>query len=84
MARQALEWIGCANYPLSEEELRQALVIMPGQKEFLKGRKSFGDILKLCGPIIEIENGVFQFVHFTAKEWVHVHFPIINNAANVI
>jgi hypothetical protein len=68
MARQALEWIGCANFPLTEQELLQALAIVPGQKDFLKGRKIFRDILKLCGPIIEIEDDVFQFVHFTAKE----------------
>jgi hypothetical protein len=72
MARKIMEWIGCANFPPKVEELLQALAITPGQKDFLKGRKVFRDILKLCGPIIEIENDVVQFVHFTAKECVLV------------
>jgi hypothetical protein len=70
MARRVMEWIGCANFAPTVEELLQSLVITPGQKDFLKGRKVFRDILKLCGPIIEIENDTFQFVHFTAKECV--------------
>jgi hypothetical protein len=72
MVRKIMEWIGCANFSLTVEELLQALAITPGQEDFLKGRKAFRDILKLCGPIIEIENNVVQFVHFTAKECVSV------------
>jgi hypothetical protein len=68
MARKVMEWIGCANFTPTVEELLQALAITPGQKDFLKGRKVFRDILKLCGPIIEIEKDAVQFVHFTAKE----------------
>jgi hypothetical protein len=71
-----MEWIGCANFPPTLEELLQALAITPGQKHFLKGRKAFRDILRLCGPIIEIQDNVAQFVHFTAKECVSV-FPYI-------
>ena len=72
MVRKIMEWIGCANVSPTVEELLQALAITPGQKDFLKGRKAFRDILRLCGPIIEIENNVVQFVHFTAKECVSV------------
>lgn len=72
MACKIMEWIGCANSSPKTEELLQALAIIPGQEDFLKGRKVFRDILKLCGPIIEIENDVVQFVHFTAKECVVV------------
>ena len=71
-----MEWIGCANFAPTIEELLQSLAITPGQKDFLKGRKVFRDILKLCGPIIEVENDVFQFVHFTAKECVPFTSPI--------
>ena len=69
MVRKIMEWIGCASFSPTIEELLQALAITPGQEDFLKGRKVFRDILKLCGPIIEIENDVVQFVHFTAKEY---------------
>ena len=72
MACKIMEWIGCAKVSPTVEELLQALAIRPGQKDFLKGRKVFRDILKLCGPIIEIEDDVVQFVHFTAKECVSV------------
>ena len=67
-ARRILEWIGCATFSLRKEELLQAIVIKPNEYGFRKSRKAFRDILKLCGPIIEIENDVVQFVHFTAKE----------------
>jgi hypothetical protein len=63
-----LEWIGCATYPLRKEEILQALAIAPGEMNFAKGRKILADIFELCGPIIEVESGVVQFVHFTAKE----------------
>ena len=72
MARKIMEWVGCAHFHLRVEELLQALAITAGQRDFLKGRKVFRDILKLCGPIIEIENDIVQFVHFTAKECVSV------------
>jgi hypothetical protein len=66
--RKILEWVGCATYPPREEELLQALAIEPGETGFSKGRRIFRDILKLCGPVIEMENDAIQFVHFTAKE----------------
>jgi hypothetical protein len=89
MVRKIMEWIGCANFPLTVEELLQALAIIPGQDDFLKGRKAFRDILKLCGPIIEIENNVVQFVHFTAREcvsvlsYVHLTSQLISIAADI-
>jgi hypothetical protein len=88
MVRKIMEWIGCANFSLTVEELLQALAITPGQEDFLKGRKAFRDILKLCGPIIEIENNVVQFVHFTAKEcvsvlsYIHLTSQLISIAAD--
>ena len=76
IVRKIMEWIGCANFTPTVEELLQALAITPGQKDFLKGRKAFRDILGLCGPIIEIHDNVAQFVHFTAKECVSVLYYI--------
>jgi hypothetical protein len=89
MVRKIMEWIGCANSPLAVEELLQALAITPGQSDFLKGRKAFRDILRLCGPIIEIENNVVQFVHFTAKEcvsvvsYIHLTSQLMSIAADI-
>ena len=89
MARKIMEWIGCANSPLAVEELLQALAITPGQSDFLKGRKAFRDILRLCGPIIEIEYNIVQFVHFTAKEcvsvvsYIHLTSQLMSIAADI-
>lgn len=82
IVRHTLEWIGCATSPLTKEEILQALAITPGEMNFAKGRKVFADILELCGPIIEIENGVLQFVHFTAKEYIHAFLYCYKFAAH--
>jgi hypothetical protein len=79
-----LEWIGCAMSPLTKEEILQALAITPGEKNFAKGRKVIADILDLCGPIIEIENGMVRFVHFTAKEYVHSFLEYVNFTAHIV
>ncbi|KAI0889136.1 uncharacterized protein GGS22DRAFT_153217 [Annulohypoxylon maeteangense] len=68
--RPILQWVACAQRPLSEEEMLQALSIEPGQQDFTKRRKQFLDICKMCGPIIEIKDGNIQFVHFSAKEYL--------------
>jgi hypothetical protein len=62
-------WVASAKYPLRESEILQALVVDPGETDFTKSqRRVWLDMRKACGPIIEIANGVVQFVHFTAKE----------------
>ncbi|KAI1103967.1 hypothetical protein F4804DRAFT_211097 [Jackrogersella minutella] len=70
IARVILQWVACAQQPLREEQMLQILAIEPGQLDFTKGRKEFRDILKVCGPIIEIIEGNIQFVHFSAKEYL--------------
>ncbi|KAI1386580.1 uncharacterized protein F4822DRAFT_431452 [Hypoxylon trugodes] len=70
VVRTILQWITCAQRPLREEEMLQILAIEPGQLDFTKGRKVFRDIRKACGPIIEIDDGVVRFVHFSAREYL--------------
>jgi hypothetical protein len=53
---------------MREEEMLQILVIEPCETDFTMGRKEFRDIRKACGPLIEIEDGIVRFVHFSAKE----------------
>ncbi|OTA93779.1 hypothetical protein M434DRAFT_395313 [Hypoxylon sp. CO27-5] len=65
-----LQWVACAQRPLREEEMLQILAVQHGQVDFTKGRKVFRDIRKLCGPIIEINEGNIRFVHFSAKEYL--------------
>lgn len=45
-----------------------ALSIANGKDPFQARRKSLLDVLRRCGPIIEIVNDRISFVHFTAKE----------------
>ncbi|KAI1379439.1 hypothetical protein F4677DRAFT_332829 [Hypoxylon crocopeplum] len=68
--RTILQWVACAQRPLTEEEMLQILVVEPGQPDFTKGRKDFRDIRKACGPIIEINEDSIRFVHFSAKEYL--------------
>ncbi|OTB06435.1 hypothetical protein M426DRAFT_9573 [Hypoxylon sp. CI-4A] len=68
--RTILQWVACAQRPLREEEMLQILAIELGQPDFTKERKQFRDVCKDCGPIIEINEGIIQFVHFTAKEYL--------------
>ncbi|KAI0152566.1 hypothetical protein F4776DRAFT_659492 [Hypoxylon sp. NC0597] len=70
VVRTILQWVACAQRPLREEEMLQILAVQPGQLDFTKGRKVFRDIRKLCGPIIEINEGNIRFVHFSAKEYL--------------
>lgn len=67
-ARKILEWIGCSLVPIKRNELELALRIEPGARTFAYKQKLIRDIVHLCGPIIEYQGDVFQFVHFTAKE----------------
>lgn len=65
-----LGWIGCSPTPLTIHELEQALLVDVENIQNA-GRESFGlDIIKLCGPIVEVIDEYVQFVHFTVKEYV--------------
>ena len=67
-ARKILGWIGCSPRLLTIQELEQALVIKIGDPESQPLVRSSISIVKLCGPIVEIEDGYVNFVHFTVKE----------------
>lgn len=69
MARKILGWIASTPVPLTIQEIQQALTINPKRKEF-SGKVLVGlDLVKLCGPIVEIVDEYVQFVHFTVKEY---------------
>ncbi|KAL2830456.1 hypothetical protein BDW59DRAFT_158366 [Aspergillus cavernicola] len=69
-ARTIFQWIGCAAHPLKKEELLKVLVIELGTKVFSKGHRALRDLQRTRGPFIEVNNGLVQFVHFTAKEYI--------------
>ena len=67
-ARVILEWVSCSFVPISRNEIQVALLVARG-KDPSRGRKEpFLDVVRRCGPIIEIVNDHIYFVHFSAKE----------------
>jgi hypothetical protein len=74
--RKVLGWVGCSKLPMRKREIEAALAIRQEDRRFFKGHRVFLNIPRLCGPVLEIENDVVQFVHFTAKQsaaWAQPH-----------
>jgi hypothetical protein len=67
-AKRLLGWIGCSPVPLTRHEVEQALCIEPGDLEQKAEVNGPLNLLKLCGPIVEVVNDTIYFVHFTVKE----------------
>ncbi|UKZ56611.1 hypothetical protein TrVGV298_010450, partial [Trichoderma virens] len=62
--RLILGWISCSPTPLALSELEQALVVTISDTSRVSSPLN---VVRLCGPIIEIVGGNIQFVHFTVK-----------------
>jgi hypothetical protein len=61
---------------MRKRELEAALAIRQEDRKISKSHRVFLNIPRLCGPILEIESDVVQFVHFTAKQsaaWPQSH-----------
>ncbi|RSL98170.1 hypothetical protein CDV31_012704 [Fusarium ambrosium] len=69
-ARLILGWVGCAPSPMTRHELEQALVINPDQFDQEPRVNSELNVVKDCGPIVEVIDDYVQFVHFTVKEYI--------------
>lgn len=67
-ARKLLGWACCSQREFTRYEMEQALLIAEG-RECPRVDASL-DILKLCGPIVEVVNDKVQLVHFTVKKYV--------------
>lgn len=50
------------------EELSFALGLDPDGRRELPRSEGVLNVVRLCGPIVEITNGYVNFVHFTVKE----------------
>ncbi len=70
-ARNVLGWVGCSPAPLTIYEIEQALLVSddPQRRARISSRL---DVVRLCGPIIEVVDDYVQFVHFTVKESVEI------------
>lgn len=67
-ARKVLGWVGCSPIPLTIQEIQQALTINLDDKERQAIILAPLNIVKMCGPIVEVVDDYVQFVHFTVKE----------------
>ena len=67
-ARSILEWVSCSMAPVSPNEVQEALSVARG-KDPSRGRKGLLlDVVRRCGPLIEVIDDRIYFVHFSAKE----------------
>ncbi|KAK7976663.1 Short chain dehydrogenase sol3 [Apiospora arundinis] len=69
-ARQILGWVACSPTPISTQELIHALAINMNHPEKRLELVGSFDFVRLCGPIIEVNDNYVQFVHFTVKEYI--------------
>ncbi|KAL8788589.1 MAG: hypothetical protein Q9195_007233 [Heterodermia aff. obscurata] len=67
-ARAILEWVSCSIFPVDQNEIGLALSIANGKDPFQGLKNSLLEVVRRCGPIIEIVNGHIYFVHFSAKD----------------
>ncbi|KAI1488247.1 NACHT domain protein [Biscogniauxia mediterranea] len=69
-ARAILGWVACSPTPLTVQEVQQALIIdlkKPGNLGVVRGNLN---LVRICGPIVEVVDDYIQFVHFTVKEYL--------------
>lgn len=67
-ARAILEWVSCSVVPVSPNEVREAISVAR-RKDPSRGRRELLlDVVRRCGPILEVIDDRIYFVHFSAKE----------------
>lgn len=71
--RLILGWISCSPTPLTLFELEQALVVTISNTSRVSSPLN---LIRLCGPIVEVVGDNIQFVHFTVKEYIHSRHQI--------
>ena len=67
--RSLLGWISCSPTPMTVQELEQALVVSTNPSSACKVSSSPLNVVRLCGPIVEVVDDYVQFVHFTVQEY---------------
>jgi ankyrin repeat protein len=71
-AQRVLSWIVYVKRPLSPTELRHALAIREGDREFkTKYLPSLGEVISLCAGLVTLndKSNVVQLVHYTAQQY---------------
>lgn len=80
--KRVLGWIGCSPVPLTIYELEQAILVSTEPDADAPTVDSSLNIVKLCGPIVEVVDERPQFVHSTVKEQVTDLTSTQGNAVN--
>ncbi|KAK2612783.1 hypothetical protein QQS21_001235 [Conoideocrella luteorostrata] len=68
--RSLLGWISCSPTPMTIQELEQALVVSSNPDDGFRVSSSL-NVVRLCGPIVEVVDNYVQFVHFTVQEYIN-------------
>ncbi|KAI0442379.1 NACHT domain protein [Xylaria telfairii] len=80
-ARRILGWIGCSPTPLRVPEIQQALTIHLNDTQNTKRVRGSLNLVRICGPIVELVDDYVHFVHFTVKEYIFS--PDISDSINL-
>ncbi|KAL7754599.1 hypothetical protein ACKLNR_002808 [Fusarium oxysporum f. sp. zingiberi] len=70
LARSILGWVGCAPTPMTLKEIEQALLVNPDHPFKQPRVQAMVDVVRVCGPIVDVVDGYVQFVHFTVREYI--------------
>ncbi|RSM12118.1 hypothetical protein CEP52_002630 [Fusarium oligoseptatum] len=72
LARDALQWIICAEAPLSVSELQHALAVEPREEDLDSGNLiDADDVVTACGGLVTIDkkSSIIRLVHYTTQEY---------------
>lgn len=67
-AEAIFEWVSCSVVPVRTVEIQLALSVANDRDPFHGCRESLLDVVRRCGPILEVLDEHIYFVHFSAKE----------------
>ena len=70
-ATQILQWVLFAKRPLKKYELESGIILDDRVMRITKDNQARGNVLSLCSPLLEVEDGpagIVSFFHFTVIE----------------
>lgn len=66
------------------KEIEQTLLIDPDCPSKLPRVQAKVNVIRICGPIVDVVDGYVQFVHFTVREYVKRKHPLLVTDTNQI
>jgi len=78
IAIRILEWMACSYRPLKTFEVLDGISFNAGCTDLNSHTRMLGSVLDLCRPLIEEgPSNTVDFVHFSAREYLHPLLPDI-------